>query len=98
MKFDIETATASWEPPADWQKIKTVDMHTGGEPLRVIVGGLPELKAKDVLSMRRYFMSKLDHIRKALIFEPRGHADMYACIIAPPCSSNADFSTFFPAQ
>ena len=30
-----------WQPPAGCTRITTIDLHTGGEPLRVITGGLP---------------------------------------------------------
>ena len=84
-----------WESPADWLKIKTIDMHTGGEPLRVIVGGLPEIKGKGVLAKRRFFKENLDHIRKGLMWEPRGHADMYGAVLTEPQTEDADFGTFF---
>lgn len=84
-----------WEPPKHWNKITTIDMHTGGEPLRVITGGLPELKGNTILEMRRYFKENLDHIRTGLMFEPRGHADMYGAVLTQPVSEDADFGTFF---
>ena len=61
-------------------KIKTIDMHTGGEPLRVIVEGFPELKGNSVLEYRRNCKENYDQLRTSLMFEPRGHADMYGCI------------------
>ena len=84
-----------WQAPKDWQKITTIDMHTGGEPLRVITGGLPEIKGNSILEMRRYFKDNLDYIRTGLMFEPRGHADMYGAILTKPVSKDADFGTFF---
>lgn len=84
-----------WESPAEWLKIKTIDMHTGGEPLRVIIDGLPKIKGKGILAKRRYFKANLDYIRKGLMWEPRGHADMYGAVITEPQSKDADFGTFF---
>lgn len=81
--------------PEGWLKIKTIDMHTGGEPLRVIVNGLPELEGNSVLEYRRYMKENLDHIRTSLMFEPRGHADMYGCVLLPPNQSDADFGILF---
>ncbi|MEA3505688.1 MAG: proline racemase family protein [Bacteroidota bacterium] len=89
------TDNYKWNPPKQWDKITTIDMHTGGEPLRVITGGLPEIKGDTILEMRRYFKENLDHIRTGLMFEPRGHDDMYGAIITEPVSKNADFGTFF---
>jgi len=81
--------------PEGWLKIKTIDMHTGGEPLRVIVNGLPKLEGNSVLEYRRYMKENLDHIRTSLMFEPRGHADMYGCVLLPPNQSDADFGILF---
>ncbi|HJZ83306.1 MAG TPA: proline racemase family protein [Pyrinomonadaceae bacterium] len=83
----------NWQPPPHWQKITTIEMHTGGEPLRVYVSGLPEIKGDTVLEKRRYFREHYDHIRKGTIWEPRGHADMYGAIITP--SADADLDVFF---
>ena len=44
-----------WQPPARFQRITTVEMHTGGEPLRIFTAGLPELPGESVLEKRRYF-------------------------------------------
>ena len=82
-------------PSKDWLQIKTIDMHTGGEPLRVIVDGFPELKGKSVLDYRRYCKENYDHLRTALLFEPRGHADMYGCILLPPNDEEGDFGIIF---
>jgi len=85
----------NWQPPQEWLRIKTVDLHTGGEPLRVYLEGLPEIKGGTILEQRRYFRDNLDHIRTGTMFEPRGHADMYGAVITPPVSADADFGTFF---
>ena len=85
----------NFNPPADWLQIKTIDMHTGGEPLRVIVDGFPELQGNSVLEYRRYCKEHYDHLRTALMFEPRGHADMYGCILLPPNDEEGDFGILF---
>ena len=82
-------------PPKTWMQIKTIDMQTGGEPLRVIVDGFPELKGNSVLEYRRYCKENYDHLRTALMFEPRGHADMYGCILLPPNDQEGDFGIIF---
>jgi len=84
-----------FSPPQGWLKIKTIDMHTGGEPLRVIVDGFPTLDGDSVLASRRYCKEHYDHLRKALMFEPRGHADMYGCILLPPNDPSGDFGILF---
>ena len=85
----------NWNPPKNWQTIKTIDMHTGGEPLRIFVDGLPEIKGTTILEKRRYFTDNLDYIRTGIMFEPRGHADMYGAVITKPTTADADFGTFF---
>lgn len=69
-----------FSPHSDWMQIETIDMHTGGEPLRVILKGFPVLKGDSVLDYRRDCNDNYDHLRTALMFEPRGHADMYGCL------------------
>ncbi|WP_109302557.1 proline racemase family protein [Aquimarina sp. AU474] len=81
--------------PENWLQIKTIDMHTGGEPLRVIVDGFPKLKGNSVLEYRRYCKKHYDHLRTTLMFEPRGHADMYGCILTPPNNEEGDFGILF---
>ncbi|HXQ35814.1 MAG TPA: proline racemase family protein [Anaerolineales bacterium] len=85
----------NFNPPSDWLKITTIDAHTGGEPFRVIVDGFPELKGNTILERRRYAKEHYDHLRTALMWEPRGHADMYGCILTPPVTPEADFGILF---
>ena len=75
--------------------ITTIDAHTGGEPLRVITGGLPDLPGDTILERRRYFQQHLDHLRRALMWEPRGHYDMYGAVVTPPVTAEADLGVLF---
>jgi trans-L-3-hydroxyproline dehydratase len=84
---------ANWRPPEHWTRVTTIDMHTGGEPLRVIVDGLPPVEGRTVLEKRRYFRHHYDHLRTGLMWEPRGHADMYGAVVTS--SGDADFDVFF---
>ncbi len=84
-----------WEPPSNWLKINTIDMHTEGEPLRVFISGLPEIIGDTILDKIQYFKTHYDHIRTATMFEPRGHADMYGAVITDPVTSDGDFGVFF---
>jgi trans-L-3-hydroxyproline dehydratase len=86
---------ANWQPPSNWLKITTVDAHIAGEPFRVITGGFPDVPGDTILARRRYAMENLDHLRTALMWEPRGHADMYGCIVTPPISPKADIGVLF---
>lgn len=85
----------NWNPPDNWIKITTIDAHTGGEPLRVILDGFPFLEGDTILARRRFAKEKWDHLRTALMWEPRGHADMYGCIIIAPVTPGADFGVLF---
>ena len=91
----MQEALKNWRPPEDWPKIDTIDAHTGGEPFRVIVDGLPPLPGDTILARRRYAQEHLDHLRRVLMWEPRGHADMYGGIITPPVSPEADLGILF---
>ena len=84
-----------WEPPADWRRIRTLETHAGGEPLRIVTDGLPEIPGETILEKRRTFRDAYDHLRTALVWEPRGHADMYGAIPTAPVSTDADLGVLF---
>ena len=94
MPIDL-SGSRQWQPPDHWVRIQTIDAHAAGEPLRVIVGGWPAVPGDSILDRRRYCRDRLDHLRRALMFEPRGHADMYGCLIVPPVTHEADFGVIF---
>lgn len=84
-----------FKPSARYQRITTIDSHTEGEPFRIITGGVPEPKGKTILEKRTFARTHLDHIRKVLMFEPRGHADMYGCFVTAPVTPEADMGVLF---
>jgi len=75
--------------------ITTVDYHTGGEPFRIVTGGVDGPQGSTILDMRRDALARLDHVRRLLVHEPRGHADMYGCFVVEPNDSNADLGVVF---
>jgi proline racemase len=75
--------------------VDTVDYHTGGEPFRIVVGGIPPLEGATILERRRFALEHLDHVRRFLVNEPRGHADMYGCHVVPPNDAGADLGVVF---
>lgn len=85
----------SWDPPEDWVRVRTLDAHTEGEPLRVIVAGVAPPAGRTILERRRAATRDLDSLRTALMWEPRGHADMYGCLIVPPEHGDGDFGVLF---
>ena len=89
------TPALGWSPPADWQRMTVIDSHTGGEPFRVVVHGLPDIPGETVLERRRFAMDNLDHLRRATMWEPRGHADMYGGWIGDPTRPDSDLSVLF---
>ena len=84
-----------WSPPSDWTRISTLDAHTAGEPLRIITGGLPPIPGETILEKRRFARDHLDHLRTALMWEPRGHADMYGAILTEPVTPDGDAGVLF---
>jgi len=75
--------------------LKVVDMHTGGEPLRIVIDGYPDIPKGTILEKRAYVRDHLDHLRKILIFEPRGHYDMYGALLVEPDLPGADLAVLF---
>jgi len=75
--------------------VSTTDYHTGGEPFRIVSGGIKSLPGVSILDKRRYASKHLDDIRKLVIFEPRGHADMYGCFVTDPVDDDGDLGVVF---
>lgn len=84
-----------WNPPKDWIRIKTIDAHAEGEPLRIIIEGFPSLPGKSILEKRKYIRDHFDQLRTALMWEPRGHADMYGCVITEPAKPDGTIGVIF---
>lgn len=84
-----------WNPPDSWLRITTIDAHTAGEPLRIVTGGFPDLPGETILARRRYAREHYDHLRTALMWEPRGHADMYGCIVTEPATPDGTLGVLF---
>ena len=75
--------------------ISTIDAHAAGEPLRIVTAGLPPLPGTTILERRRAMHDLHDDLRRVLMWEPRGHADMYGCILTPPVSPQAAYGVLF---
>ncbi|KAE9405148.1 Diaminopimelate epimerase-like protein [Gymnopus androsaceus JB14] len=81
--------------------IRTVEMHTSGEPTRIIISGFPTLEGETLLGKRRYASERheIDRIRKWLMREPRGHEGMYGGILVQETeltrSGEADIGVLF---
>ena len=77
------------------RSFSTVDTHTGGEPTRTVIGGMPSIPGKTMAEKMLYMEKHLDWIRTCLMYEPRGHNVMSGVILTEPCSSEADFGVIF---
>ena len=75
--------------------VSTIEMHTAGEPVRIVTSGYPDLPGDTILAKRRYAHDHLDHLRRLLMFEPRGHFDMYGVIPVSPDHPDADLAVLF---
>src|SRR3989449_11771790 len=75
--------------------VSTVDYHTAGEPFRIVSGGVPALQGTTILEKRRFALEHLDHIRQLLVYEPRGHADMYGGFVTEAENDGAQLGVVF---
>lgn len=64
--------------------------HTEGEPLCIIYSGVPYPAGSTILEKRAFLEENYDWLRKALMREPRGHADMFGVFLTPPSSRDYD--------
>jgi trans-L-3-hydroxyproline dehydratase len=77
------------------QKYQTLDYHTAGEPLRILRSGLPGIPGATMLAKRRYMQANHDDVRRLLMLEPRGHADMYGAVVTGPVAAGSDCGVLF---
>jgi len=68
--------------------VMTTEMHSAGEPLRIVEQGARgcqlTIEGRTLLDKRRYVSERLDALRKFLMWEPRGHHDMYGALLVEP--------------
>jgi proline racemase len=76
-------------------RLKTIDAHAAGEPLRLIIDGFPSPRGRTMLEKRAWVLKHADHLRRALMLEPRGHADMYGAILTEPVSPGSHAGVLF---
>ncbi|GIN71485.1 proline racemase [Bacillus sp. J14TS2] len=73
----------------------TIDTHTGGNPTRTLISGLPILRGNTMADKMLYMKNNYDWIRKFLMNEPRGHAVMSGAILVEPCHPEADIGVIY---
>jgi proline racemase len=76
-------------------RVRATDYHTAGEPFRIVTGGVAPLEGATILDKRRFALERLDDVRKLLVHEPRGHADMYGCFVSEANDGDADLGVVF---
>ena len=72
-----------------------IDAHTCGNPVRVVAGGGPILPLLPMAERRQIFLRDFDWVRRALMFEPRGHEVMSGSILYPPSHPDFDVAILF---
>lgn len=75
--------------------IHAIDSHTAGEATRIVIGGIPHVPGKTMPEKKAYLEQNMDHIRTAIMLEPRGHNDMFGSFIVAPTMDEADFGVIF---
>jgi proline racemase len=75
--------------------LQAIDLHCGGEPLRLITAGFPPLPRAPILERRRWLLEHADEVRRVAMYEPRGHRDMYGALLLPPDRDDADLAVLF---
>lgn len=75
--------------------LQVVDAHTVGEFCRMVIGGFPEPEGNTMIEKKKWMEENYDHVRTALMFEPRGHHDMFGAFICEPVNKEADFGVLF---
>ena len=76
-------------------QIQVVDAHTNGEFCRMAIGGFPEPEGNTMIEKKHWMEENYDHVRTALMFEPRGHHDMFGGFICKPVNPDAQFGVLF---
>jgi proline racemase len=76
-------------------KIRTIDAHAAGGPLRLVVDGFPTPRGRTMADKREWASRHADDLRRALILEPRGHADMCGAVLTEPASPGAHAGVLF---
>ncbi len=77
------------------KRIRVIDSHTGGEPTRVIVEGGPELGGGPMAERLERFRREFDHIRSAVVNEPRGNDAMVGALLTEPADATCDAGVIF---
>jgi len=75
--------------------IYAIDTHTGGECTRVVMHGYPALARTHPLDILKLMASEYDKFRRMLMWEPRGHQNMFGDLLLPPSRPDTRFGVVF---
>jgi len=75
--------------------IRTIDAHAAGAPLRLVVDGFPSPHGQTMAEKREWVLAHADGLRRSLMLEPRGHADMCGAVLTEPVSPGAHAGVLF---
>jgi proline racemase len=70
--------------------ITAVEAHAGGEPGRVITGGIGDVPGRTMFEKMQHLQEHRDEIRKLMLREPRGYPGLCANVLLPPTTPEAD--------
>ena len=71
------------------------DYHTAGHPLRLISGGLPRLKGRNMVERMDYMKQHYDWIRTSCLMLPRGNPDLVGAVLVEPSDPTCDIGVFY---
>ncbi|HZO76270.1 MAG TPA: proline racemase family protein [Ktedonobacteraceae bacterium] len=91
----MELDWTQYRPAEGTILLRTIDAHAAGESLRIITGGLAPLSGATMLERRRFMQEHYDHLRKAVLWEPRGHFHMYGAVLTSSVTPEADLGVLF---
>lgn len=81
--------------PAGNHIFSCLDGHTCGNPVRLVMAGGPQLVGATMSERRLDFLARHDWVRRALMFEPRGHDVMSGSILYPSTRADCDVGVLF---
>ena len=75
--------------------ISTIDSHVGGQLVRFVIEGVPRAMGATAIERAAWFRRHADPLRRALVLEPRGHADLTAVALTEASSPDAHAGLLF---
>jgi 4-hydroxyproline epimerase len=77
------------------ESITVVDSHTEGEPTRVVIDGWPQPEGASMAERREHLRRHQDHLRRAVVGEPRGHEAVVGALLTPPVEAGSHAGVIF---